>query len=336
MADANGMTGPRVLHVTNAYPYPGVPEYGVFVKEQIAALQRYGVDCEVHFINARRDGKKAYLDAIADVRALARGFDVVHCHHLYSGLVAAAARVKAPLVVSFQNDWLREVELPTRAVKWAPCRSGVALADRVIFKSPIPPQFRGAKFVHLPNGVNEGQFYVTSQPQARERLGLDANATYILFVSSKDIHRPQKRYDRFTQTLDILRASDPARDYRELVMVNQERAKVIDFFNAADLHLLCSDFEGSPNSVKEALCTGLPVVATEVGNVVEMLDGVPCCEASPSFEASALAEAIARCLSAECDREAVRDAFLAKGLTAEAVTRKLAGLYQGLVEERAA
>jgi glycosyltransferase involved in cell wall biosynthesis len=39
--------------------------------------------------------------------------------------------------------------------------------------------------------------------------------------------------------------------------------------------LLCSDWEGSPVSVKEALACNLPVVATDVGDLREIMRGVP-------------------------------------------------------------
>ena len=45
-------------------------------------------------------------------------------------------------------------------------------------------------------------------------------------------------------------------------------------YSAADAMLLCSDYEGSPTSIKEALACNLPVVATEVGDVGELLSGI--------------------------------------------------------------
>lgn len=325
----------KILHVTNAYPYSDVPEYGVFVKEQVAALNQAGVAADVLFVNAKRDGKKAYLAAVPRVRAVAKGYDVVHCHHVYSGLVAGLARVRVPVVLSFQNAWLHEVEIPSRPIQAALCRAGVAIADRVIFKSPIPPQYRGdPRFVHLPNGVNEHAFHVTDRTAARARLGLDTDATYLLFVSSKDQHRPQKRYDRFAATLKLLQARHPARDIRELVMVNQRRERVLDFFNAADLHLLCSDFEGSPNSVKEALCCGLPVVASDVGNVAEMMIDVPSCYVAADMTPETLALLVERSLTEMHARESIRSAFLAKDLSQAAATRRLLSLYTELARWR--
>ena len=41
----------------------------------------------------------------------------------------------------------------------------------------------------------------------------------------------------------------------------------------ADLFMLCSDFEGLPMSIIEALSHGKPVVASAVGGIAELLDG---------------------------------------------------------------
>jgi teichuronic acid biosynthesis glycosyltransferase TuaC len=45
-------------------------------------------------------------------------------------------------------------------------------------------------------------------------------------------------------------------------------------YSAADAMILCSDHEGSPTSIKEALACNLPVVTTDVGDVRELLSGV--------------------------------------------------------------
>ena len=327
----------RLLHVTNAYPYPEVPEYGIFVKEQIESVAAAGVASDLVFINGRLEGKGAYLKAIKAIRAKARNADVIHCHHLYSGLATALAFTGKPVVLSFLNDWLHEMDgVNSTLVRKALCNLGVTLAQCVIFKSPIPPQFVGQKkFVHLPNGADAQRFHITDKAQARARMGLDPNAFYLLFVSSKDQHRAQKRYDRFKACIDRLQAAHPARDVRELILVNQPRERVLDFFNAADVHLMTSDFEGSPNSVKEALCCGLPVVTTDVGNVRDMLDGVPHAFVSNDMEPAELVGLVERLFDAPVDRPAIRDGFLSKGISKEAVLARLIDIYKALSARKA-
>jgi glycosyltransferase involved in cell wall biosynthesis len=44
-----------------------------------------------------------------------------------------------------------------------------------------------------------------------------------------------------------------------------------DFYRAADVFALSSDFDNSPNVVLEAMASGLPVVTTDVGGVRELV-----------------------------------------------------------------
>ncbi|KQZ17966.1 hypothetical protein ASD47_10960 [Caulobacter sp. Root1472] len=325
-----------MLHITNAFPYAEVPEYGVFVKEQIDSLDRAGVETKVLFMNGRRDGKSAYTKGVSDIRKAAANYDILHCHHLYSGFATALAFTGKPVVLSFLNDWLHEMDgVKSEMARKLGCGFGVRWADRVIFKSPVPAALGGSdRYLNLPNGVNATQFRIIPRQEARARLGLSPDAVYVLFVSSKDKNRAQKRYDRFAATMDIVRETNPGKQIEELVLVNQPRERVLDFFNSADLHLLSSDFEGSPNSVKEALCCGTPVVTTDVGNVKEMLEGVPNSYVSSSTEPQTLAELVQKVVSADVDREAVRDGFLAKGLSQEAIAQKLISVYEETIARK--
>jgi glycosyltransferase involved in cell wall biosynthesis len=110
-----------------------------------------------------------------------------------------------------------------------------------------------------------------------------------------------------------------------------------DYVAEADVVALPSRSEGIPNTVLEAMAIGLPVVATAVGGVPEIIqDGlngrlVP--PSQPALLANALAEVLSkpelhRRLSL-AGRQRVSDAF-----SIEARVRKLLALYQDVLDER--
>jgi glycosyltransferase involved in cell wall biosynthesis len=76
--------------------------------------------------------------------------------------------------------------------------------------------------------------------------------------------------------------------------------------NASDVLCLPSLNEGLPNVALEAMACGLPVVASRVGGVPEIVhEGVNGFLVAPS-DPNALAEALRRALATKWDREAIR------------------------------
>jgi glycosyltransferase involved in cell wall biosynthesis len=106
---------------------------------------------------------------------------------------------------------------------------------------------------------------------ARRRRGLATDGVRILFVAVNPERRPVKR-------LPLARAA-----VARLPGATLEIASAVPFdempwaYASADALVLTSRAEGAPNCVKEALACGIPVVSTDVGDVREVLDGLPPC-----------------------------------------------------------
>jgi len=88
------------------------------------------------------------------------------------------------------------------------------------------------------------------------------------------------------------------------------------WMNAADCLCLCSKSEGMPNVVLEALASGLPVVATDVGACRDMLKDEPCSrivgmDKSVGYEAIGcrFSKDMAEMLNMKIDREAMAERY---------------------------
>ena len=125
----------------------------------------------------------------------------------------------------------------------------------------------------------------------------------------------------------ILRNVYGYKDIEELVMIGVTREEVPYWINASNLHLLTSDQEGSPNSVKECLACGVPVVSTNVGNVEDLLSGVEGCFISAEKDPKELAFLVDKSLK-EFPYKSIRDKFISKGFDMDYVAKKIVGLYK--------
>ena len=315
----------KVLHVTNLYPYPGNPIYGIFIKEQVCSLDEVAIDTEVLFINAQGNGKLAYFTAISKIRKKAKDFDIIHCHHSYSSLVTLSlARVKKPVVTSFLNVLGGEGHLGI--IEKLINKTIVSSSSAIIVKNDSDIGLKlPNKGYYIPNGVNMSFFEPMTKASAFEKLALKPGK-YVLFVSGGNKYRDQKRYDIFSEVINILNEHYKA-DVQELCLINTHRELVPYYFNASVLHLLTSDFEGSPNSVKEALACNVPVVSTDVGNVKNMIEDIDGCYLSPSNDPKVLAELTMKVLQNESEFTG-RQALYNKKLDTSSVALKIKEVYK--------
>jgi glycosyltransferase involved in cell wall biosynthesis len=96
------------------------------------------------------------------------------------------------------------------------------------------------------------------------------------------------------------------------------------WLSAADVVLLTSLREGSPNIVKEAMACDSPVVGVPVGDVAWLLEGVANSRLC-SYDPKSVADGIAEALAARSGGG--RERIKALGLDADSVAGKLEALY---------
>ena len=271
----------RVLVVTNMSPDRASPSRGVFVRDQVAALRRAGVDVELFSF---APGTWNYPRAVPRIRRILRRqrFDLVHAHYGLAGWCASLAGAR-PLVVTFHGTDVRHPTVGRLSRRLARRVELVAGASRALFAPetgrPGLPKRAGASAV-LPCGADLERFRPAPRAEARRRLGLDPDGRYLLFPAAT--FRPEKRYDRACEVARLAGA--------ELLTGGAiETERMPDWVNAASAVLVPSENEGFGLVAVEALACDVPVLSTPVGVAPALLGGIEGCLAE-RFEAQRWAE----------------------------------------------
>jgi glycosyltransferase involved in cell wall biosynthesis len=320
----------RVLLVTNMWPNPEDPSYGCFVYAQMESLRPLGVEYDVQFINGRHS-RWNYARAILELRRRLRStrYDLIHAHFGLSGCVARC-QLSVPVVVTFHGDDV--MGQPTRTGRITPMGRFYQLSSfilaRLVSASIVQSRQMKAKLKLpsariIPCGIDLELFRPMDRTEARRALGLDPGKRYVVFPYSPAVER--KRYDLIEAAVDRARKTVPNLDILHVHGVAQNGVPV--YMNAADVLVLASLIEGSPNSVKEAMAVNLPVIAVDVGDTVELIG---------STEGNSIVPRTLEAIAAKLVEVAKRGArTCSRGqierLSMQCIAERIVGVYSGVV-----
>lgn len=264
----------RVLQLVNAYPTELNAVKGVFIKDQVELMRSTypELDIDVFSIDTDDKGYFAYLYAFLFLVKNGNKYEVIHAHHVFCGLVAIMSGLGNRLLTSFLSDSYNEVMIGPVFFRRCVFNFVRRFSKCKIYK--VKNNFIDDKrSFFLPNPVDTEFFFHISKKEARKLIKLEEDGVYALFVSGQSLARPEKRYDLFCNIVNIYNR-DHNKKIKPLAVSNVEREKLRIYYNACDFYLLTSDFEGSPNAVKECLACGTSVVSRKVGSVDELLGGL--------------------------------------------------------------
>lgn len=218
--------------------------------------------------------------------------DVVNTHSgVDSWIGGIAARLAgAPVLLRTRHLNFPLKRTPLNFVHYLPDR--IVTCGEAIRKDLIERDgFNPARLVNIPTGIDFSRFVARkSRGTVRMELGRSETDFLVLMVG---ILRGVKGHEFALQALAIiakkrpeifllLAGDGPMGDHlrqraRELGIESRVRFlgfrdDIPDLMNAADMLLLTSKSEGVPQSVTQALGIGLPVAATRVGGVPELIE----------------------------------------------------------------
>lgn len=134
-----------------------------------------------------------------------------------------------------------------------------------------------------------------------------------------------------------LQAAAEAHGIKELVIFTGQVTDVQAFYAAADVFVLPSHSEGSPNVLLEAMAAKVPIVATAVGGVPEIVENNESALLVPVSDPDAMSAAIARVLTDSQLARRLTEAsavLVAKEYSPEEYARSVVEIYRSVIDAR--
>jgi glycosyltransferase involved in cell wall biosynthesis len=309
----------------------------------------------IHHVHLDRRGRIG-LRGLRRLGALIRHerIEVLHAHkfgsNLWGTLVGRLAGV--PVVVAHEHSWPYAGQPARRALdhligRAADAFVAVSEADRrlmVSFERVPEVKTRVIPSAWVPGPAAEGD--------VRAELGIAPDAPVVGTVA---VMRPVKRLELLVEAFAAIAAAVPAArlvlagdgDCRPGLEAQAQALGVGDrvhflgmrqdvpaVWRAIDVGVICSEREGSPVAAMEAMAAGVPMVATEVGGMAEVVQPGRTGLLVASGSAEALASALRELLDDPPRREAMGAAAAARAgdFTAERQAERCAALYEELLE----
>ena len=268
----------RPMRVLSVIPGESEGTSFIFAKRQVAELQKRGIANRTFFLASRTSIRLVFREwrrlrkEISEFQP-----DLVNAHYGTLTAFLCSYGTRFPLVVTYRGSdlWLHpELSFLRSRVGMLLSQTAALRASHIICVSKGLSQslwWKRDKVTIISSGIDTSIFYPRPQNKVRSELGWPKEERVVIFNCGKEPLR--KRFALAESAVRVARSLYG--DIKFLVMegdVPPDRVPL--FLNAADCLLVTSDYEGSPNIVKEALACNLPIVSVDVGDVRERLQDV--------------------------------------------------------------
>lgn len=305
-----------------------------FIKMQGDSLVRKGI--EVVFFTVRKKGLFGYLQEAIRLKRCLKGqsFDVIHAHYSLSGWCTVLAFPNQPIVLSLMGD---DANGRYSSSNHITIKSRFMLLLTILIQPfvniIICKSEQMSKIVWMknkcrivPNGVTLDEIPLLDKNSIRKELGTDTFKYNILFLGNpKDRN---KNYQLLEDAILLIGSSD----YKIIAPYPIPHDQVASYLNTADVLVVPSFMEGSPNVVKEAMACNCPVVGTDVGDMKWLFGeeaGYFITDFTPTGCATKIVEAVR--FSIKQGRTHGRNRIMYLGLNAPEIADRIVSIYKEII-----
>lgn len=217
------------------------------------------------------------------------------------------------------NQLMREGKRREKILTTLAQADAVVTVSRDLLSTLLKAGLRQDTLHVIDRGVDSSKFSPGNRAEARRRLGLPEDGKLIVWVGRMV---EVKRLDILLQAAALMRDRGVPNFRIQLVgdgslrkgleaqvktlgleaivgfSGSQPHDALPDFYRAADVTVLPSENEGIPNVLRESLASGTSFVASRVGGIPELMDGLEDrCKLVPPCDPGALADALAEALT---------------------------------------
>lgn len=293
--------------------------FAPFVEEQAKAVEEQG--CSVCFFGLNGKGIKGYMKNLPELKNTIKAFqpDVIHAHYGLSGLFANLQR-RVPVVTTYHGSDIND----KKALPFSKMAMRLSAWNFFVSRKTLEIAKPTKKFSLFPCGIVLSELQLSNKVEARRIMKLSECKKYVLFAGAFD--NLVKNANLAKETVSLLQD-----DVELIELKGYSREEVTLLMCAADVLLMTSITEGSPQVIKEALACGCPIVSVDVGDVRERTFGVGGCFVATTRDPEELASFIQKAICYHGKTNG-RIKIIDDGLDNRQVAEKLIKIYYKVVK----
>jgi len=292
-----------------------------FIKEQGDALELLNIEIEYSLIQGK--GFFGYLNNYFPLRRNIKQLkpDILHAHYGLSGLLASL-QFRVPVIVTYHNGEIlnKKINLLSSLSVFLN-KYSIYVAEHIRQKMFFK---KNKNFQILPCGIDLDLSKLIEKDEALETMKLNRDNINILFGGA--FNNLRKNYKLALAAIKLV--PNTYNNIKLIELNGYSRVEVTNLLNACDLLLLPSKSEGSPQIIKEAMACNCPIVATDVGDIKEIIGDTEGCYIT-SFDPTDVAKKMNLALEyvEQKDHTNGRERIIKLGLNSKIIAQKIAAIY---------